>query len=249
MLSFKTEGRREILRCMVGSHNYNLNMEDSDKDYKVFVSPTFNDLYDGKIYSYSENGPEYDYSVHDIRKLVGLLWKSNINFIEVLFSDEVVIEQDDNTLESINAIFAKKEQLARMNLPQLLHTCLGMYFTKFKSLGRGTEGTQYLVELYGYDTKQAQHCYRCLDFLERYHATDFKDFKYAIWYSEGPKRDYLLGIKQGIMSLDEFRGMAAAKYRKVTSTLESVYRNQPPDQDLHDWLGDLIKYHINHMLR
>ena len=37
--------RKFAFKSLVGSHNYNLNIETSDKDYKVFVFPTFDDLY------------------------------------------------------------------------------------------------------------------------------------------------------------------------------------------------------------
>ena len=47
---------KELLTCLVGSYNYNLNDKNSDKDYKVFVSPTFDDLYSGNQYTISEIG-------------------------------------------------------------------------------------------------------------------------------------------------------------------------------------------------
>ena len=41
-------GRKIAMKAFVGSHNYNLDTPESDKDYKYFVLPTFGDLYDGK---------------------------------------------------------------------------------------------------------------------------------------------------------------------------------------------------------
>ena len=46
--------RIAVLKALVGSHNYNLNTESSDKDYKYFVLPTLDDLYDGTIFSASK---------------------------------------------------------------------------------------------------------------------------------------------------------------------------------------------------
>ena len=43
----KYADRQWLIKALVGSHNYNLNTETSDKDYKVFVLPTFNELYKG----------------------------------------------------------------------------------------------------------------------------------------------------------------------------------------------------------
>ena len=81
-------GRQVVLKALTGSHNYNLNTPDSDKDYKFFVTPTFDDLYSGNRFSNGKQSDEMDYTVHDIRQLSHLLWKSNPNFIEVLFSQE-----------------------------------------------------------------------------------------------------------------------------------------------------------------
>lgn len=39
------------MKAIVGSHNYNLNTDTSDKDYKYFVLPTFDELYCGKFFS------------------------------------------------------------------------------------------------------------------------------------------------------------------------------------------------------
>lgn len=74
---------KEIFRALVGSHNYNLNTETSDYDYKVFVAPTFDDLYFNKQYSKSIIGEEQDLDIHDVRKVSNLWWKANVNFLEV----------------------------------------------------------------------------------------------------------------------------------------------------------------------
>jgi len=249
MIEFESLAREPVYWCLVGSHNYNLNTEDSDTDYKVFVAPTFKDLYDGSQYSKSHTGVDLDYSVHDIRKLPRLLWKSNLNFIEALFSEELKICHigSENTVEMIMGnILNRRDSLARMNLPYLWNACIGMYFNKFKLLEKGTEGTQCLVERYGYDTKQAQHCYRCLDFLERYCARDFMHFKSAITYEDGPDRDLMMEIRQGSFPLKDFEMLVEDK-RNHTQKFEEAYKMMPDDA-LCDWLNsrieELVKYAI-----
>jgi predicted nucleotidyltransferase len=225
---------------MVGSHNYNLNDEYSDLDYKVFVLPTFDDLYYNNQYSTDKVvGTDMDYDVHDIRKLATLLWKANINFIETLFSEEYHVGSDVWGWR-MRDILEQKDRLARMNLPYLWDACQGIYYNKFKLLEKGTAGTIHLVEKYGYDTKQAQHCYRCLDLLERYLENDFNDFKLAIWYKDGAARDFLLQVKQGFYTLDEFKKIVQAK-RKDISRLEELYKIQAPLYHLREWLDEQVK--------
>lgn len=176
--------RKEIFRAIVGSHNYNLNDESSDKDYKVFVSPTFDDLYFGDMYHNSVITETVDYDYHDIRKLPELFWKANVNFLEVLFSEQIEISDDNkaDTKAILRAIFTwARNDLAKMNLPYLYKSCIGMHITKKKQIDKGTSGTQYLVEQFGYDTKQAMHSVRILDFLKRFADSEFNDFKSAIY--------------------------------------------------------------------
>lgn len=239
MFDFQGVNRCIVYACLVGSHNYNLDNIDSDQDYKVFVLPTFEDLYFHTFYSYSRIGNDIDFTVHDIRKLAALLWKGNLNFIETLFSEAYCVSPKE-CAQRMEDILQCKEKLARINLPNVWDACQGMSRNKFTLLQKGTQGTLDLVRRYGYDTKQAQHCYRCLDFLQRYAENDFASFKAAVWYDHGPDRDMLLQIKQGLYTLAEFKSLVQAKWQTL-KRLEKYYKNQELDSGLHEWLDEQIK--------
>ena len=110
--------RKEAFKALVGSHNYNLNTQTSDKDYKVFVLPTFDDLFSGRQFSKATTG-EIDIEYHDIRKLSNLLWKSNINFLEVLFSEELEINTSltKDSKDKIEEIINLKDQILEWTYP------------------------------------------------------------------------------------------------------------------------------------
>lgn len=220
-------------KALVGSHNYNLNTFSSDKDYKVFVLPTFDDLYYNQQYSNSMIGSDADYDFHDIRKIVNLFWKSNVNFIEVLFSDEVIIEN-----KYVNKIYDLKDEIVTMNLPYLYKACKGMYFNKIKYLEKGTEGTQHLVDQFGYDTKQGLHAYRILDFIIRFANQEFKDFKAAISYSLD-KREQMLNIKNGGLTITEYHNLLDHKLSEFEK-YEQVYMDQKPKEDIKEELDCII---------
>lgn len=239
--------RHKVFSCLVGSYNYNLNDSSSDKDYKIFVMPSFEDLYFHKQYSYSQIGADIDFSVHDIRKLAALLWRGNLNFIECLFSQEYEFDSGIWT-ERMYKIIEHKEDIARLNLPALWNACQGMFSNKFKLLEKGTQGTIELVAKFGYDTKQAQHCYRCLDFLERFQKVGFANFKAALWYNNGPHRDLLMQIKQGFLTLAEFKGLVLHKQKSVNKLADS-YKKPSPNHSLHEWLEEQIKEMVKDSLR
>lgn len=241
-------GRKELFRALVGSHNYNLNTPESDKDYKIFVAPTFDDLYFNKQFSNSIIGETADYDIHDIRKVSHLWWKANVNFLEVLFSEDIVINKDDTWLETqrlLSKIFRMKNDIAKMNLPYLYDACIGMHITKKKQIDNGTAGTQNLVDKFGYDTKQAMHSIRILDFLHRFAQTDFNDFKYAIKYDLNDSNDWygkhLLSIKYGELSKDEYLKSAEEEINFIESKFRNVYKSQQPNEKTNQHLIELVK--------
>ena len=114
-------GRTVAFKSLVGSHNYNLNTPESDKDYKVFVLPTFDDLYFNNSFSKSYIGETEDFDTHDIRKCSSLWYKANVNFLEVLFSKRFLVnaELDDKSKLLIYQIYDMRNDIAKMNLKYL----------------------------------------------------------------------------------------------------------------------------------
>lgn len=236
--------RKELFRALVGSHNYNLNTETSDYDYKVFVAPTFDDLYSKKMYSKSIIGDEQDLDIHDVRKVSNLWWKANVNFIEVLFSKEVMygLTIKDETIELIEQVFAMKNEIAKMNLPYLYNACIGMYFTKMKQIHKGTEGTKHLVEQFGYDTKQALHSIRILDFLQRFADSDFEDFEYAINYECGDSfRNFLFEVKNGGYTIEQIQEIVQDMHHTVEHEYKDKYMNATPNEETNQKLIGIVK--------
>lgn len=238
-------GRREIFRALVGSHNYNLNTPESDKDYKVFMIPTFDDLYTGNQFSKAYIGKESDYDCHDIRKVSSLWWKANVNFLEVLFSSDIEISYpllDGRSYALLSKIFSMKSDIAKMNLPYLYDACVGMHLNKKKLINKGTEGTQHLVDKFGMDTKQCMHSIRILDFLKRFADNDFTDFKKAIWYGNNDgNREYLLDIKNGIFTKEEYYEIAEETLDTIEIFYHDKYKSQPVDNETNEKLLGIVK--------
>jgi len=99
-----------------------------------------------------------------------------------------------------------------------------MFLNKMKYLERGTGTTQYLVERYGYDTKQAMHAYRILSTLQWF--MDRGSFEKAIRYDDNAagkeRRELLLEIRNGKFTIGEMKEMLE-KHLKVT---EEKYRER-----------------------
>lgn len=242
--------RKFAFSCLVGSHNYNLDTETSDKDYKVFVFPTFDDLYFKKMYSNSFIGETEDYDIHDIRQCSSLFYKANVNFLEVLFSNERIINYNlyENSVDLIEEIIDMRDDIAKMNLKYLYNACIGMHYNKMKYMLKGTEGTQHLVEAYGMDTKQVLHAYRILDFLCRFADNNFTDFKQAITYND-IEREFFLDIKYGKYSVEQAKDIVSSKLKQVEKNYKDIYMEKEFNEKTYNKLLNIIKELVRLNLR
>lgn len=228
-------GRQWLIKALVGSHNYNLNTETSDKDYKIFVLPTFDDLFKGEKLSKCTTSEEEDLSIHDIRMLTNMLYKSNVNFIEILFSTELIINPDLSlsNYKIITEIIKNRESYAKINLPYLWEACIGMYYQNSKKM-------KYIImnetkeDSRLFDSKKAMTAYRILDFLDRY-ATflkygTYQPFKNAIYYNDD-ERSAMLYIRKEA-SLKEVEDLLKNKLEKVESKYREFYKESKVDEKL-----------------
>lgn len=235
------EGHNIVLKSMVGSWASHLNTPESDEDWKYFVAPTFDDLYTGKMFATASVSSTFDYDVHDIRKLNELLWKSNLNFIAVLFGHKYSCHPD------LNWIFDNADSLAVMNLPQFYNSTMGMHQEKMNTLLKGTGNTQVLIEKYGYDTKQACHAMRCLYVLERF--MNCANMRFTLFFENGWYRDNLINIKQGHFSLDEFKSMVNYWHTNAEKMeVRQWYQVCVPNETMKEELYAVIKAFIRNNL-
>ena len=217
-----TFARPIVIKALVGSHNYNLNTPESDEDWKFFVAPTFDDLYFGKRWSGGNHSEELDYSAHDIRQLADLLWKANLNFLEVLFSKKYETNYGFGVYLRTNA-----DLFATMNLRAFGFATLGMHRQKMTTIHKGTEKSQKLVDAFGYDTKDAIHAMRCLYVVQR--VAEGMPLREALWF-EGRDRAYLLNLKAGAFSEESFLSMVETWHELHYDEVKAFYKEQEPSE-------------------
>lgn len=236
-LNFLNEvgGSREIaVRALVGSHNYNLNNERSDRDYKFFVYPSFDDLYNGTRFSTAKQSCDFDYDVHDVRSLVSLISKANLNFIEVLYSTDKMVDWD------FRFLFSYADLYATANLPDFYNATFGMAHQKMKELHKGTAKTDVLISEFGYDTKQASHALRCLYTLSRLMASG--NMKNALWYNnDDPDRDVVLKVKNGFFSENDFLALVDDWKKSYDVETKKFFQAQSVNRELLDYGNYKIK--------
>jgi len=239
----KYDGHEFALAVLVGSHNYNLNTEGSDKDYKYFVWPTIDDLLDGKKYHHESISAKEDFTIHDIRNLPSLFWKGNLNFLEILFSIEMV-----GNAKLISYLDAHKKDLTMGNIKRVFDACMGMSFEKEKLMLKDSPGRHESIEKFGFDTKSAHHAIRVLNFLMRFYMSH-GDFKSAIWYDNlDPAKGYLLSVKRGERPLDAVKRTISTS-RAMLEPFREWYSTQPVRKEVFDSCDEFIKDMIKKRIR
>lgn len=239
-----------IFKILTGSHNYNLNTPKSDRDYKYFVFPDFDDLYSCRQYTLNYTSPDEDYAVYDIRKLPMLLWKANLNFIEVLFSQEFIIPKTytvywNPASRLYGFLKDNRQELATMNPTALYNASRGMALEKQKQMLKDSPGRHENYSRFGYDTKSASHAYRILDFLSRLAKNGF-DVQKAMYYEDGdPARQVILDIKAGKYSLEAFNIMINIK-ESETEKLKDFFESQKMNTVLYEKLNEKTKQTVKH---
>lgn len=233
--------RKIVISALVGSWASNLQTHNSDEDWKYFVSPTFDDLYTGKMFYSANQSDEFDFDCHDIRQLGNLLWKSNLNFIVTLFSPKV------ECVPALQFIFDRADEFATMNLPYFCNSTFGMHFEKMSTLNKGTAKTDILVERFGYDTKQATHALRCLFILER--VASGMSLRDAMWFEDGgAHRMMLMDVKRGKYTQGEFESYVkvwhATNKENVNAYFSKFVANEELSVELNQGIKEFIRINL-----
>lgn len=224
-------GRTVLMKTHAGSYNYNLLTAISDLDYKIYIAPSFDDLYLGNSFVSNVEISGADCDFQDIRRLSNLLRKSNINFIEGLFSREIILTENQEIRTLLLELIGMREEIASINLSYLYDSCMGMSFNKEKlALKRVYEEMS---------KKDLMTSYRVLDFLQRYYRTGFKDFERAIRYTND-ERDNILRFRS--QDIDDSL-LELKRKRSDVEALRNEYKkalNEETDRKMNHILKEII---------
>lgn len=229
----KINGRTIIFKALVGSRNYNTNLPTSDKDYKIYVLPTLEDLYDGVKYvkAYKDEKNNEEGTIYDIRLLPDHFNKPSINFLEILFSKSFDINDKLNPriLYDIKTILEMKYDIVKIDLPRLYHVCHSTIMTNY----------QHFIKTK--NPKDACSVIRNADFL--YTFSDNYNFHYfdeAMKYKNGSMfRDILLDIKSDNIKYDTLLQMVKSDVNRHVLYKEKY--DKPRNEDTIEKVNNIIK--------
>jgi hypothetical protein len=161
-----------ICTCLQGSQNYGLDEYSqeyqSDVDTKSIIAPTLNDVVNASppisTVEVLDNGEHVE--VKDIRVMFEMFKKMNISYIELLYSDYIII--NPKWEDYIIDLFGMRDRISALNKNQFLKCIAGMAHEKEKALCHPYPGIIDKIEEYGYDGKQLSHATRLYIFIRKY---------------------------------------------------------------------------------
>lgn len=191
-----------------GSQNYNLDIYDddykSDIDAKAIILPTLQDIILNKTPISTtivlENNEHIE--VKDIRIMKDMFIKQNISYIELLYTDFKIINEDYNNY--IDQLIAMRDSVATINKNQFLRCIKGMSMEKLKAMEHPYPTLIDKINKYGYDPKQLHHIVRLYEFVYRYLYNE----EHIEKCYKSIQKDLLIDIKKGKYNLEQARRMS-----------------------------------------
>ena len=190
-----------VMLSLVGSQNYDLATEESDFDTKCCILPSWKDITQAhQPYAHTfirDNGEHIDFT--DFRKMIAILKKQNVNFLEQLFSWQYLINETyGNEIEELRR---HREAIAHYNPCKCVQTMAGIAKSKESRILRplGEEKNK-IFEEFGYHPKELAQLYRIYCFIISY--TEGLTFENSL--KNVNKKEYLR-LKTEKLSIEEVK--------------------------------------------
>lgn len=212
-------GYEVVCVCLQGSQNYNLDTDKSDIDTKAIVLPKFSDFIDDiKPVSTTIILPSTEHiDVKDIRIMFNTIKKSNVNFLEILFTKYKIV--NEKYRELVEPIFTNAEKLAMSDRKALINCCYGMAMQKYVALKHPYPTIKDKIDKYGYDSKQLHHIIRMNLFLKD--ILSGKSFEESLIPLN---LDYLIAVKENIHTLEEAEKIAKENLDECKAIKEKAFK-------------------------
>ena len=213
-----------------GSGNYGLDYEGSDVDTKCVLAPSLKELAESKMTSTTyvrENDEHIDFK--DIRMMLETFRKSNLNFLEILYTKYYIINPIYEA--EWNKLIASRDSIVTMNIPSLMKSMKGIASEKYHALEHRYPSRIEWIDKFGYDPKQLHHLFRIEEFMGRWiNGESFAECLISTepeWLIEVKKGSYNLEYarKQGKYVMDFIQKMYE-DYLKICNTTidETMYK-------------------------
>lgn len=234
----KLYGYNHVFATMLyGSQNYKLSLPTSDVDTKVMLLPNFRDF----CLSMKQTSTEHEAgdgltNVKDLRLMFQNFLKSNINFLEVLYTEYVIVNHE--YLDFWDELINNRELISNYNPRQLMHAAAGMAQQKYVAFAKPFESKADVLKKYNYDPKQLHHLCRLAMFMNQY--LESQSFGNSLIQPEHD-RNWLMSLKECPLPLHEAEILKERVKKSIDELLAvaDVRFTAEPNLEAKEFLDDL----------
>lgn len=159
MKTLEKDNPNWVLMAVAGSQNYGTQIPTSDLDLKIVYCPEFSEFWHGAFASLCKVAEDVDYSVTPIHHYMKYVFKGNMNFWEVWYSQSLHLRPTFWGNDSEQIVSAIKTAV-EMNYTPNFNANRGMALQKFKKYVKADDANVARKEL--------QHACRILSTLKYY---------------------------------------------------------------------------------
>lgn len=234
-----------------GSQNYGLDVNGSDIDTKLIITPTFDEIVRASnpvsTTHIRENDEHIDFK--DVRLYIKTFLRQNPNFLEILFTPYLKLNKTYADLWQ--QLIDNREAIAHYDWYANIKALRGVAMEKYHSMEYRYPSKADIIDKYGYDPKQLHHLLRIQDFLTRFVIGE--SYEKCLIPSNA---DHLAEIKSGLYggkllySLEEARKVADSSMKYIDTLYSNIDTKKLPDVNtevqelLFDVQSDIVKRSI-----
>ncbi len=199
---------------LVGSQNYGTDVETSDVDTKLIITPSLSDIYDGascKNKTYKVPDSKDQMTVKDVRSFLMELKKQNINIVETLFTNYYII--NPTYKNAWQPLVDNKETIAHYNSIAAVRTAKGVAFDYYSRL-YNEEGKV--------NPKQAANLVRLEYFLRQY--INGKSYADCI-HPKDEALEYIKQIRAGQLGNSSMSIIAESNMNAIKALADAYVQN------------------------
>lgn len=234
-----------------GSQNYGLDVDGSDIDTKLIITPTFDEIVRASnpvSTTYIRDNEEH-IDFKDVRLYIKTFLKQNPNFLEILFTPYLKLNEAYSDLWQ--QLIDNREAIAHYDCYANIKALRGVAMEKYHSMEHRYPSKADIIDKYGYDPKQLHHLLRIQDFLTRFVIGE--PYEKCLTPSNA---DHLSEIKSGLYggklrySLEEARKVADSSMEYIDTLYSNIDTKKLPDVNtevqelLFDVQSDIVKRSI-----
>lgn len=230
--------REIIFSSVIGSKMYGCATDKSDTDVRGFVMPAFEDFFDNTYCLDQINDNKVDSVLYDIRKFPSYVYNTSPIFLDILYSNEIIISDNPLFKNYMKYILSKRDEIAKINLKKLYYSCSGMFFKNMKMLELQNENNKEIFDKYGYNIKCFMICFRIARLLNA--IKNNIPLEDVILLRSADERKRADRVINGEIKIEQAREILDLTNKEILES-KSVFVDFPVNDDLYNEINERTK--------